>query len=103
MINYPSFIGKLVKMNDEYPIWDSEDDHKQIGSTKVGDMAVVVFADDKQDYYEMRIVSGEFIGKDTLALNSKDLLNSTFIFNRNDDNGNTYIYIRDKRIKYEYL
>ena len=101
MVNYPSFMGKLIKMNEEYPIWDSKNDMEQLGVTSIGDMAVVVFADDEEDYYEMRIVSGEFIGKDTLALNSKDLFNSTFIFNENDNDGQ--VYIKDKKVKFEYL
>ena len=103
MVSYPHYEGKLIKMVEAYPIYDREDDHIIIGHTEVGDMAVVTWADEESDYYEMMIVSGKYIGKDTLALNSKDLLNSTFIFNKNDNDGNTHICIRDKKIKYEYL
>ena len=40
MISYPEYKGKLIKMVDEYPIYDREDDHVVIGYTEIGDMAV---------------------------------------------------------------
>ena len=84
MISYPEYKGKLIKMVEEYPIYDSEDDHVVIGHTEIGDMAVVTYANKDEDYYEMMIVSGKYIGVDTLALNGKDLEKSIFVFNQID-------------------
>lgn len=43
MVNYPSFEGKVIKMNHAYPICDENDN--PIGYTKIGDMAVITLAD----------------------------------------------------------
>ena len=102
MISYPEYKGKLIKMVDEYPIYDREDDHVVIGHTEIGDMAVVTYANKDEDYYEMMIVSGKYIGVDTLALNGKDLEKSIFVFNQIDYYG-SIVYVQGKEVKNEYL
>ena len=91
MVNYTKFTGRLISMTEEYPIYDKEDDHKIIGHTSVGDMAVITYEDMEEEYFETVIVSGKYIGVDTLALNLQDIKNSTFIFNKNDENQSVYI------------
>lgn len=49
----------------------------------------------------MVIVSGKYTGVDTLALNSKDLQKSIFIFNEIDYYGSD-VYIKNKKVKHEY-
>lgn len=86
-------------MNHAYPICDEND--SPIGYTKIGDMAVITLADvNEEGYFETVIVSGEFIGIDTLALNLRDIMNSTFIFNKLDNNGDVSIDGED--VIYEY-
>ena len=102
MISYPEYKGKLIKMVDEYPIYDREDDHVVIGYTEIGDMAVVTYANKDEDYYEMMIVSGKYTGVDTLALNGKDLEKSIFVFNQIDYCG-SIVSVQGKEVKNEYL
>ena len=104
-----------------------EKDDEVIGWTSVGDMAVITYADikEKQDhktvlkisdeiefgipvstgieegYFETIIVSGKYIGVDSLALDLDDITDSTFIFNKID--GEMTTYIQDRKIKYEYI
>ena len=101
MVSYPNYQGKLIKMVESYPIYDREDDNKIIGYTEIGDMAVVTYMNESDDYYEMVIVSGKYTGVDTLALNSKDLQKSIFIFNEIDYYGSD-VYIKNKKVKHEY-
>lgn len=129
MRNYAEFKGKLIRMNKEYPIYSREDgkDDEVIGWTAIGDMAVITYADIKEKqnhktvlkisdeiefgipvftgieegYFETIIVSGKYIGVDSLALNLDDIAESTFIFNKID--GEMTTYIQDRRIKYEYI
>ena len=91
MINYINCRGRLIKMTEPYPIYSRENDDEIIGYTKVGDMAVVAYSDFKDDYHEVTIVSGEYAGVDTLALNNDDLYISTFITNHIDNNKIVYI------------
>lgn len=102
MVSYPKYKGKLIKMVEPYAIYDREDDHIIIGYTEVGDMAVVTFANESEDYYEVMIVSGEYIGVDTLALNGKDLEKSIFVFNNIDYCG-SFVSVQGKKVKHEYL
>lgn len=126
MINYSDFKGKLIKMNKSYPIYDDNDD--MIGYTQPGDMAVITFAEIKKEtkykkvvdisdeltigipfnmskeegYFETVIVSGDFIGVNSLALNLSDIAeHSVFLFNKIDDKG--MITISDRKINYEYV
>lgn len=125
MTNYSKFEGKIIRMNKPYPITNDED--KILGYTEVGDMAVITFAEIKnkigyrkvteisdelsiaipfntgkeEGYFETVIVSGKFIGVNSLALDLTDIKESTFIFNNKDDNGITTIDNRE--INYEYL
>lgn len=129
MVNFTKFEGKLIRMNKEYPICSREDDKEDeiIGYTSVGDMAVITFADIKEGvkyksllkisedlelgtpvpnekeegYFETIIVSGKYIGVDSLALNLKDIADSTFVFNKVD--GENTIYIQDREVNYEYV
>lgn len=102
MVQYGDYHGKLIRLNKEYPIYDREDDHKIIGYTEVGDTAVITYIEDEDNgYYETVIVSGKYIGVDTLALNHDDIRNSTFLFNHIDNMGE--VYINDKKVKYEYI
>ncbi len=125
MTNYSKFEGKIIRMNKPYPIANDEDEI--LGYTEVGDMAVITFAELKnkigykkvadisdelhiaipfdtgkeEGYFETVIVSGKFIGVDSLALDLTDIKESTFIFNNKDDNGITTIDNRE--INYEYI
>lgn len=125
MTNYSRFEGKLIKMNKPYPITNNEDEI--LGYTEVGDMAVIIFAEIKnkigyrkvayisdeldivipfdtekeEGYFETVIVSGKFIGVDSLALDLPDIMESTFIFNNKDNNGT--VTISNREIKYEYV
>lgn len=124
MINYPDFENKIIRMNKSYPITNDEDEI--LGYTEAGDMAVITFAEIKnkigyrkvadisdeldiaipfdtgkeEGYFETVIVSGKFIGVDSLALNLSDIMESTFIFNNKNDNGT--VTINNREIKYEY-
>lgn len=97
MINYSSFKGKIIRMNAPYPIINEDDEI--LGYTKTGDMAVITLAD--KDYFETVIVSGKFIGVDSLALNLSDIMKSTFVFN--SINYNNEVMIQNKKVKYEYI
>lgn len=125
MTNYSKFEGKIIRMNKPYPITNDEDEI--LGYTEAGDMAVITFAEIKnkigyrkvadisdeldivipfdtekeEGYFETVIVSGKFIGVDSLALDLTDIMESTFIFNNKDNNGITTIDNRE--INYEYL
>lgn len=125
MTNYSKFEGKIIRMNKPYPITNDEDEI--LGYTEVGDMAVITFAEIKnkigyrkvaeisdelsitipfntgkeEGYFETVIVSGKFIGVDSLALNLSDIMESTFIFNNKDYNGT--VTINNREIKYEYV
>ena len=102
MIGYAKFEGRLIRMAESYPIYDREDDNKVIGYTKAGDMAVITFADSLYDegYYETIIVSGKYIGVDTLALNNSDIKKSTFIFNEIDRH--EIVHIDGKKVNFEF-
>lgn len=125
MTNYSKFEGKIIRMNKPYPITNDEDEI--LGYTEVGDMAVITFAEIKnkigyrkvaeisdelsitipfntgkeEGYFETVIVSGKFIGVNSLALDLTDIKESTFIFNNKDDNG--IAVINDREINYEYI
>ena len=125
MTNYQNFENKIIRMNKPYPITNDEDEI--LGYTEVGDMAVITFAEIKnkigyrkvadisdelciaipfdtgkeEGYFETVIVSGKFIGVNSLALDLTDIKESTFIFNNKDDNGITTIDNRE--INYEYI
>ena len=125
MTNYSKFEGKIIRMNKPYPITNDEDEI--LGYTEVGDMAVITFAEIKnkigyrkvaeisdelsitipfntekeEGYFETVIVSGKFIGVDSLALDLTDIKESTFIFNNKDKNG--IAVIDNREINYEYI
>ena len=125
MINYQNFENKIIRMNKPYPITNDEDEI--LGYTEVGDMAVITFAEIKnkigyrkvaeisdelsiaipfdtgkeEGYFETVIVSGKFIGVNSLALDLTDIKESTFIFNNKDDNG--IATIDNREINYEYI
>ena len=124
MINYQNFENKIIRMNKPYPITNDEDEI--LGYTEVGDMAVITFAEIKnkigyrkvadisdelciaipfdtgkeEGYFETVIVSGKFIGVNSLALDLTDIKESTFIFNNKDDNGITTIDNREMNDEY---
>ena len=101
MAIFTSYQGKLIQMNKPYPIYDREDDNKIIGYTEVGDLAVITYCDSNytRGYFETVIVSGKYIGVDTLALNKADIKNSTFIFNTIDNYTN--VRIGNTKVKFE--
>ena len=125
MKNYSKFDGKIIRMNKPYPITNDEDEI--LGYTEVGDMAVITFAEIKhkigyrkvadisdelciaipfdtgkeEGYFETVIVSGKFIGVNSLALDLTDIKESTFIFNNKDKNG--IAVIDNREINYEYV
>ena len=125
MTNYSKFEGKIIRMNKSYPITNDED--KILGYTEGGDMAVSTLAEIKnkieykkvaeisdelsiaipfntekeEGYFETVIVSGNFIGVDSLALDLTDIKESTFIFNNKDNNGT--VVIDNREINYEYI
>ena len=126
MISYSNFKGRLIRMNKPYPIYNDKD--KIIGYTRVGDKAVITYAEIKNKtriqkiaesgngscavflqknnkdvgYFETIIVSGNFAGVDSLALDLSDIMESTFLFN-SLDNKSDIITIDNKKIKYEYV
>lgn len=125
MRNFSKFEGKLIRMNKSYPIHN--DDDKIIGYTEIGDIAVITFAeikkktgyktvtkisdeisvgtpvmtDGEEGYFEIVIVSGKYIGIDSLALDLDDIAASTFIFNKVE--GDDIVYIQDRKINFEYV
>ena len=125
MTNYSKFEGKIIRMNKPYPITNDEDEI--LGYTEVGDMAVITFAEIKnkigyrkvaeisdelsitipfntekeEGYFETVIVSGKFIGVNSLALDLTDIKESTFIFNNKDKNG--IAVIDNRELNYEYV
>ena len=125
MTNYSKFEGKIIRMNKPYPITNDKDEI--LGYTEVGDMAVITFAEitnkigyrkvaeisdelsiaipfntgKEEGYFETVIVSGKFIGVDSLALDLTDIKESTFIFNNKDKNG--IVVIDNREINYEYI
>jgi hypothetical protein len=104
MMGYSTFKGRLIRMAEAYPIYDREDDNKVIGYTEVGDMAVITFEDSSSydgGYYETVIVSGKYIGVDTLALNNSDIKKSTFIFNEIDRH--EIVHINGKKVNFEFI
>lgn len=128
MTNYSKFEGKIIRMNKPYLITNDEDEI--LGYTEVGDMAVITFAEignkienrkimdisdelsiavplkteEEESYFEIVIVSGKYIGVDTLALNLSDIMDSTFVFNKIDcNNGEERVILCDKEINYEYV
>lgn len=129
MRNFTKFEGKLIRLNKEYPIYSREDDKEDevIGYTTIGDMAVITFAEVKEKseyksiqkisedleisipvstrkeegYFETVIVSGKYIGVDSLALDLDDIAESIFIFNKIDGEMDTYI--QDRKINCEYV
>ena len=102
MVSYGDFHGKLIRLNEEYPIYDREDEHKIIGHTEIGDMAVITYVErPSNDYYETIIVSGKYIGVDTLALNMDDINKCTFVLNNIDYNGE--VFIEGTEVNYCYI
>lgn len=101
MVDYCNYKGRLIKMMEPYPIYDRYDDEKIIGYTKVGDLAVVTYSEVLGDYYEVIIVSGEFMGVDTLALNRKDIKKSIFIVNHIDEHD--CVYVQGDKVKHETI
>lgn len=83
MTRYPDYTGRLIKMAESYPIYNRYTD-EIIGYTEVGDMAVITHSSKVDDYHETIIVSGKYIGVDTLALENVDLEKCTFVFNHID-------------------
>ena len=57
----------------------------------------------EEGYFETVIVSGKFIGVDSLALDLADIMDSTFIFNNIDNKGKGTMMIADRRINYEHV
>ena len=54
----------------------------------------------KKEYFETIIISGKYIGVDTLALNLKDIKKSIFVFNKID--GEQSVCIRDINVDAEW-
>lgn len=103
MPDFCTLVGKLIKLNKEYPIYSSDDD-RVIGHTSVGDMAVITSDSSKDgNYFEATLTSGEYAGVDSLALNNADVFkNSTFILNKIDGTSEK-VSIKQRKIKYEYV
>lgn len=91
MIHYANCVGRLIEMTEPYPIYSVDDDNEIVGYTRNGDMAVIRYSNFKDSYHEVIIVSGEYTGVDTLALNNIDLYNSIFIINHIDNHEVVYI------------
>ena len=101
MIDFGHYKNRLIKMTEPYPIYDREDDTKIIGYTKIGDMAVITYSMPTESYHEVVIVSGEYTGVDTLALDNNNLAKAVFIINKIDNYG--HAYIRGKKVACEYV
>jgi hypothetical protein len=125
MKNFTKFEGRLIRLNKEYPICNEDDEI--IGYTSADDLAVITFAEinetikyqsvekisdnisfgvpiktgEKDGYFETVIVSGKYMGVDTLALNLDDIEKSTFIFNKIDDGHS--VYIQNNPVGFEYV
>lgn len=65
------------------------------------DVGVPISTGIEEGYFETIIVSGKYIGVDSLALDLDDIADSTFLFNKID--GEMVTYIQDRKIKYEYI
>ena len=83
MISYPEYKGKLIKMVEEYPIYDREDDHVVIGHTEIGDMAVVTYANKDEDYYQYVISSGCNDYQGTCSNNTETYCGITYAYDCN--------------------
>ena len=99
MTRYLDYTGRLIKMGESYPIYNMYTD-EVIGYTEVGDMAVITHSSKIDDYYETIIVSGKYIGVDTLALENIDLEKCTFVFNHIDVDDT--VEIGEKQVTCEY-
>lgn len=99
MIDYGSYKGRLIKMMESYPIYD--DNESIIGHTEIGDMAVITYSAPLESYHEVIVVSGKYMGVDTLALNNDDMEKSIFVLNSIDNYGT--VRIRSNDVKYEYV
>lgn len=55
----------------------------------------------EEGYFETIIVSGKYTGVDSLVLDMEDIAISTFIFNKVDEEMDTYI--QDRKIDFEYI
>lgn len=100
MVIFSKFQGKLIKFNSKYPIYDEND--LVIGYTEVGDMAVITYEDtDGDGYFEVIIVSGEYIGYDSLAISMDDVMESTFIIKGIGHSG--CVQIKGQYVNYEYV
>lgn len=99
MTRYSDYTGRLIKMGESYPIYNRYTD-EVIGYTEVGDMAVITYSSKIDDYYETIIVSGKYIGVDTLALENIDLEKCTFVFNHIDVDHT--VEIGEKQVTCEY-
>lgn len=99
MVDFYNYKGRLIKMMKSYPIYDRYDDDKIIGYTKIGDLAVVTYSEILGDYHEVIIVSGEYMGVDTLALNRKDIKNCVLIINHIDEHD--YVCVQGDKVKHE--
>lgn len=113
--------------NIRFIVREDDKDDEVIGYTAIGDMAVIIFAEIKEKnnyksiqkisedleigipvstgkeegYFETVIVSGKYIGVDSLALVLDDIVECTFLFNKVDGEMDTYI--QDRKINYEYV
>ena len=99
MVQFPKYEGRLIVLNQEFPIYDREDDNKIIGYTEKSDMALINYVSDHDTYFETIIVSGKYIGVDTLALNDDDMKDAIFITNKID--GEHSVYIKEQKMKSE--
>ena len=98
MTLYEDYKGKLIKMSLSYPIYDGDDNI--IGQTSIGDLAVVTYSNIENNYHEVIIVSGEYIGIDTLALDNDNLKKCIFIFNDRDKDN--IVYVGKHKLKCEW-
>ena len=82
MISYTSFVGRLLRLNKCYPIYDDNDNI--IGHTSKEDLAVVIHDNLKSEFkdfqeIECTIATGKFAGYDRLALNKNDIKKASYV------------------------
>lgn len=96
MINFPTYKSRLLRLNANISVF--VDDNK-VGVTDKDDTAVVTLAED--GYYEIVITSGTFAGIDCVALSKAQIEKCTVLLNKHEYSG--CIYVKNKKVKYEYM
>lgn len=94
MVEYHSLVGRTFRLNEKFPVYDSDDN--VIGYTSENDIGVVIFDDVKNDdYIEVTVATGEHAGYDGLALCMDDIKKATYI----GDPDKSYVYAHGVQLR----